>query len=113
MHVARERPWWRDGDTGILDALVEEVGIFDKRGNKFAVFYFDDRVLSEESAARAEFVVILEQYEEGSSLIVLCCERLDEFVGDLDFLLGVGLEWKQFGDFFKNVECMECYFCFM
>lgn len=95
MHVARERPWWRDGDAGIFDALVEEVGIFDKGGDEFTVFYFDDRVLSQESAARAKFEIVLEQYKKCVRFIVVCGERLNELVGDVDLFFGVGFEREE------------------
>ena len=104
LHVAREWPGRCDGDTGILDALVEEVGIFNKGGNEFAVFYFDDRVLPEEAAARAEFEIVLQENEKDAGLVVLGSECLDECVGDINFFFGVGFEREKFRDFVKNIE---------
>ena len=104
LHIARERPGRRDGDAGIFDALVEKIGIFNKCGNKLAILYFDDRILPEKSTTRAKFVVILEQYEESICFVVVCGECLDELIGDIHFLFGVGFERKELGDLVKDIE---------
>ena len=104
LGVALERPRRRDLDIGVLDALIEEIGIFDDRRDDFGILHFDNRVLAEEAAARAELVVVLEEHEEDTGFVIAQGELLDQTVDDLDFFFRVRFDWKELGDFFEESE---------
>ncbi len=102
LHIPSEWPGGCHLDIGILDALVEEIGVFNEMRNELTILDFYDRVLSQETSARAEFEIVLKEDEEDASAIVFCGEFLDEGVDDLDLFLGVRLEREESGDFFKD-----------
>ena len=113
MGVTGERPGRRDFDIRVLDALIEEIRVFDNRRDDFGIFHLDDRVLAEETTTWAELIVVLEKYHVHADPIIAQGEFLDQSIGDLDLFLGVGFKRKELGDFFEESERADSKFGFM
>jgi hypothetical protein len=87
--------------------LVEEIGIFDDKGNKGAVFDLGHRILPEEATTRTEFSVVLEEDEIGASLIIVAGESAHELIGHGQLFLGIGLDGEELRDFFEGREARD------